>query len=145
MKNLQTFDEFINESKEITQINEYTDNHFQMSQTSIDMDVFKKLMPKTAATVKQAEKRIKSFEGGYMFIHVQSFTVTPHGNNSDKKTYQLHQRQLWLRDKEVNVTVLSIYDVTDPKNEIKIGIVHVDTQVFLKECPVVFQVLKRVS
>lgn len=121
--------------------------------------VFEKLMPKTAKTTKQAEARIKSFEGGTMFTHVQYFEVQPNGNTPDRPKYRIHQQQYWLNEpnlrmmgknpaEKVNVTRLTIYDTTPVQvgaKETNLGQVYVDTDVFLEECKVVFEILKRQS
>jgi hypothetical protein len=36
-------------------------------------------MPKSAKTSKEAEDRIKMYNGSTMFVHVQYFDVTPNG------------------------------------------------------------------
>jgi hypothetical protein len=141
-------------------LNEYTSNRFNVETLKpMQPDLFKKLLPKTAKTTKQAEARIKGFQGGKMFTHVQYFEVQPHGNVPNKPTYRLHQLQYWLNDtqlrmmgkdpsQKVNVTRLTIFDTTPVQvgaKETNLGQVFVDTDVFLKEVPVVFNVLKRQS
>jgi hypothetical protein len=100
-------------------------------------------MPKTAKTESEAAERLETYVGGMMFMHVGYFIVK--SKNDDSITYLLHQNQYWLRDSEVNVTLLSIDDYTDPNNRTKLGEIYVDTKVFLNECEEVFKIEKRSS
>jgi hypothetical protein len=147
------FEEFLNESK----LNEMTINYFEPTvlskSDSINPKLFKKLLPKSANTSKEAEERIFDFDGNTMFVHYQYFLVKPHGNAPDRPTYRIHNSQYWLNDyqlkmqgkKDVNVTLLSFYDITDKDNEKSLGAAWVSTDVYLKEMPVVFEILKRNS
>lgn len=117
--------------------------------------LLKKIMPKTAATMEEAEDQLSKFEGGPMFRHSQTFFVSPKRGESlavapgsdtkGKLTYYLGQGQFWLRKEDVNVTFLLIKDVTDPSNEKKMGWALVDTDVFLKECEQLFDIVKKRS
>ena len=90
-------------------------------------EFLEQLMPRTAQTTDRAFEHIKSFEGNTMFIHFQYFDVKPHGNSPDRPTYRIHNSQYYLNDyqlalqgrrgEEVNVTLLSIDDITDPENK----------------------------
>lgn len=121
----------------------------------VDEDFFKKLMPRTAQTTDEAMERIWDFEGGIMFVHFQYFDVKPHGNSPDRPTYRIHNSQYWLNDyqlmmqgkkgQNVNVTLLSIEDITDPENVEDLGSIFVDTKVYLDEQPRVFEILNRQS
>jgi hypothetical protein len=121
----------------------------------VNEDFFKKLMPRTAQTTDEAMERIWDFEGGTMFIHFQYFDVKPHGNSPDRPTYRIHNSQYWLNDyqlmmqgkkgQNVNVTLLSIKDITDPENIEDLGAIFVDTKVYLDEQPRVFEILNRQS
>ena len=140
-------------------INEVTDNQFKpallSSKDKIDMRLFKKLMPKTARTVKDAETRIQSWYGGTMFTHFQYFIVKPNGNIPGLPTYRFHNSQYWLNDtqlgwmgrkgEKVNITLLTITDITDPENEERLGEVYVNTDVYLKEHRVVFNEIEHQS
>jgi hypothetical protein len=140
------FEEFLNESK----LNEMTINYFKPTVLSkvdsIDPKLFKKLLPKSAKTSDEAEERIFSFEDGKMFVHYQYFEVKPHGNAADRPTYRIHNSQYWLSGStNVNVTLLSFYDITDKSNEKSLGAAWVSTDVYLKEMPIVFEIIKRNS
>jgi hypothetical protein len=105
--------------------------------------MFKKLMPKTAATTQDAKARIESYVGKPMYTHVQYFEVQPKGNTPDKPTYRLLQHQYYYTGIKVNVTAVTVIDITE--EERILGKVYVDTKVFLEEVPVVFNILKRTS
>lgn len=140
-------------------LKEYTVNNLDLSDTTslygkpVDPALFAKLMPKTAQTVKEAEKRIKAFEGGPMFVHSQVHYVMPKGNREDRPLFYFGQSQYWLRDKEVNVTQLLIEDITEAgmkwtanRDKVKkIGWVLVDTKVFLNELNTAFEIVKTSS
>ena len=155
MKYIPTFESFLNEGA----LNETTINNFRpavLNRTDLlDPNFFKKLMPRTAATTEEAMERIWMFEGGTMFAHYQYFVVKPNGNKPDRPTYRIHNSQYWLSSyydnqiknlgldpKEgVNTTMLTFYDVTDPKNEKMLGAVWVNTKEYLDEQKRVFEVL----
>jgi hypothetical protein len=143
MKHVHTFESFLAESV----LNEYTDSAFKPwvldKGNTLDKKFFAKLMPKTAKTTDEALKRIQGFAGGTMFVHVQYFVVKPNGNSVDRPTYRLHQKQYWLRGSDVNVTLLTVIDITDGKEE-RVGMIYVDTDVLLKEYKQVFEVIKAV-
>ena len=82
---------------------------------------------------RKALARIKSFEGGKMFVHVQYHVI-----ETKEGQFKLHQRQLYLRDKEVNVTQLFVDKLTEPyagkgvsMKTKDIGEAYVDTDKFL--------------
>jgi len=143
--------------KRAKQLKEYTQNDFQATvpgsgRPKIDPAFFAKLMPKSAKTSKEAEARIKMYNGSTMFVHSQYFVVTPNGNMPNKPKYEIHQSQYYnneynapanLKGQDVNVTFLTIFDVTN--GEVELGVCYVDTKVFLDEYKVVFELLKRVS
>lgn len=141
-------------------LNEVTYNNFTPKgiapENAINKTFFKKLMPKTSNTTEEAEDRIWEFEGGTMFIHFQYFDVKPNGNAPDRPTYRLHNSQYWLNETQlrlqrrdpnerVNVTLLSIDDITDPDNKISLGSAYVSTDVYLAEQRVVFEILNKQS
>lgn len=144
----------INESKPLK---EYTKTNFQATvpgsgRAKIDPAFFAKLMPKSAKTSKEAEARIKLYNGSTMFVHSQYFEVTPNGNMPNKPKYQLHQQQYYnndynapanLKGESVNVTFLTVFDITN--GEVELGVCYVDTKVFLAEYKVIFQLLKSQS
>ena len=163
----QGYTQFINEASSkgwkpstIRKLREWTEARFDpmvpgtgKSGPALDLAAFAKIMPKTAKTVKEATDRIMTYEGGQMFVHAQSFEVQPNGNAPDRPTYRLGQNQYWLRDRRVNVTSLTLTDITGGKSQFGgaldknalFGTVFVDTDVFLDEVRVVFTVLKRQS
>ncbi len=140
-------------------LKEFTKTNFQATvpgsgRPKIDPALFAKLMPKSAKTSKEAEARIKMYNGSTMFVHSQYFVVTPNGNMPNKPKYELHQSQYYnndynapanLKGKDVNVTFLTVIDVTDGGKGVDVGVCYVDTKVFLAEYKVLFQVIKSVS
>ena len=138
--------------KEVT-----SDNFTPPTVKKLEAEEFlEQLMPKTAQTVEEAEERIWDFEGGIMFIHYQYFDVKPNGNAPDRPTYRLHNSQYWLNETQlrlqrrdpnerVNVTLLSIDDITDPDNRISLGSAYVSTDVYLAEQRVVFDIINKQS
>ena len=146
----------INESKPLK---EFTKTNFQATvpgsgRAKIDPAFFAKLMPKSAKTSKEAEARIKLYNGSTMFVHSQYFEVTPNGNMPNKPIYQLHQSQYYnndynapanLKGESVNVTFLTVIDITDGGKGVDVGVCYVDTKVFLEEYKVLFQLIKKVS
>ena len=140
-------------------LKEYTKTNFQATvpgsgRAKIDPAFFAKLMPKSAKTSKEAEARIKLYNGSTMFVHSQYFDVTPNGNMPNKPIYQLHQQQYYnndynapanLKGESVNVTFLTIIDITDGGKGVDVGVCYVDTKVFLEEYKVLFQLIKKVS
>lgn len=142
-------------------LKEYTETNFQATvpgsgRAKIDPAFFAKLMPKSAKTSKEAEARIKLYNGSTMFVHSQYFEVTPNGNMPNKPIYQLHQQQYYnndynapanLKGESVNVTFLTVIDITngDRENAVDVGVCYVDTKVFLAEYKVMFQLLKSQS
>ena len=140
-------------------LKEYTKTNFQATvpgsgRPKINPAFFAKLMPKSAKTSKDAEARIKLYNGSTMFVHAQYFEVTPNGNMPNKPIYRLHQSQYYnndynapanLKGQKVNVTFLTIVDITDEANSVDVGVCYVDTDVFLAEYKMVFQLLNRQS
>ena len=90
-----------------------------------------------------------------MFAHYQYHIVKPNGNKPDRRTYRIHQSQYWLNDtqlkwqrregEKVDVTLLTVFDITDPMKEINMGKIYVDTTIFLDEMKRVFEIEKRQS
>ena len=161
MKNhVPSFDDFVNESK---RLDETTFNNFKPTvldkKNSIDPKLFKKLMPRTSGTAEEAMERIWHFEDSTMFVHYQYHIVKPNGNKPDRPTYRIHQCQYWLSSaydnqiknlgldpKEgVNTTLATIFDITDPNNEVNLGKTWVATREFLDELNRVFEITKRAS
>ena len=150
MKKVKLFEKFLNES---------TMNNFKpevlSNRDKVDMKLFKSLMPRTAKTVKDADRRIQTWKGNKMFVHYQAFTVQPNGNKPDLPTYKFHNSQYWLNDtqlgwagragEKVNITLLTITDVTDPDNEKMLGELYVNTDTYLQEHNIVFNELKKIS
>ena len=126
-----------------------------IKENTIDTNLFKKLMYKTALTMPDASDRIKEFQGGEMFVHYQYHDVKPNGNSDDRKTYRIHQSQYWLSDarlsslgkpgEEVNITLITIKDITNSINVMDLGTAYVDTKVFLNELKVAFETIKKIS
>ena len=137
-------------------LNETTLSNFKPTvldrSNTLDPKLFKKLMPRTAATTDEAMERIWDFEGGTMFVHYQYFVVKPNGNKPNRPTYRIHNSQYWLNDTQlkwqgregqsVNTTMLTFYDVTDKDNEKMLGAVWVDTKAYLDEQKRVFEIIK---
>jgi hypothetical protein len=148
---------------ESTSINESTIQYFRPTvldkKNAVDAKLFKKLMPRTAATTEEAMERIWHFEDSTMFVHYQYHVVKPNGNKPDRPTYRLHQSQYWLSSaydnqiknlgldpkQGVNTTLITIFDITDPANEVNLGKVWVATREFLDEMNRVFEIIKRES
>lgn len=138
-------------------LSEVTSNNFTPPtiKESETQEFLEQLMPKTSQTTDEAMERIWDFEGGTMFVHFQYFDVKPHGNSPDRPTYRIHNSQYWLNDyqlamqgkkgQNVNVTLLSIDDITDPDNKEDLGSIFVDTKVYLEEQLRVFEILKKQS
>lgn len=154
MKHIQTFESFLNES-----INEATLNNFIPDKINrgdeINPKLFKSLMPKTEKTTYDATNQLAQYGGNTMFAHYQYFVVMPNGNKPDRPTYRIHQSQYWLNDtqmrmqgrdpkEKVNVTLITLFDITDGKDE-RLGKAYVYTDVFLDEYKRVFEVLKTQS
>jgi hypothetical protein len=148
---------------ESANINESSIQYFKPTvldkKNAVDSKLFKKLMPRTSSTTEEAMERIWHFEDSTMFAHYQYHIVKPNGNKPNRPTYRLHQSQYWLSGaydnqiknlgldpKEgVNTTLVTIFDITDPANEINLGKVWVDTRQFLDEMNRVFEVIRRES
>jgi hypothetical protein len=156
MKNLKTFNQFIKESS----INEYSSENFKAIEIKakdvIKPNVFIKLMPRTAKTVKDATDKIETFNGTAMATHVQYFIVRPNGNREDRPTYRIHEDQYykWRKgDPKVDISKLHILELKEGANAftsqgddwVVLGSVYVQTSAFLDELNRVFEVLKRVS
>jgi hypothetical protein len=154
MKHIKLFEQFIE-----AELNESTINNFKpevlKKSNSLDEKLFKKLMPKTANTTDEAMEWIWDFEGETMFVHYQYFEVKPNGNADDRPTYRIHNSQYWLNDtqlalqgkrgEEVDVTKLTVTDITDRSKEKSLGQIYVRTKVFLDELKRVFEVIKSAS
>ena len=156
MKHIQTFESFLNEAL----LNEATINQFKpvvLDRTNtLDEKFFKKLMPRASATAEEAMEKIWSFEGNTMFAHYQYHVVKPNGNKPDRPTYRIHDSQYWLNDtqlkmqgrdpkEKVDVTLLTVYDITDSTKEIDLGKVWVNTDTYLDEMKRVFELIKHQS
>lgn len=157
MKHIKLFEEFS------TELNESSIRGFKPvvldRKNTLDEKLFKKLMPRTANTTEEAMERIWMFEDSTMFVHYQYHIVRPNGNKPDRPTYRLHQSQYWLSSaydnqirnlgldpsEGVNTTLVTIFDITDPNNEVNLGKTWVDTRQFLDELNRVFEVIKRAS
>ena len=140
-------------------VNESTINQFEpivLDRTNeLDRRIFKKLMPKTEKTADEAMEQIWSFAKNTMFAHYQYHIVKPNGNKPDRPTYRLHDSQYWLNDtqlgwqgrkgEKVNVTLVTVFDITDPMKEINLGKIYVDTTVYLDEMKRAFELIKHQS
>ena len=117
-------------------LNEVTSHNFQVNREenpSAVGSVLNKIGFRGVAPDRKALARIKSFEGGKMFIHVQYHVI-----ETKEGQFKLHQRQLYLRDKEVRVTHLYVDKLTEPyqgkgysMKTKSIGNAYVDTDKFL--------------
>ena len=116
--------------KEITEWNFKVDREENPSAVG---SILNKIGFRGVAPDRKALARIKSFEGGKMFVHVQYHVI-----ETRLGQFKLHQRQLYLRDKDVNVTHLYVDKLTEPYEQgysmktKDIGEVYVDTDKFLK-------------
>jgi len=138
---------------------EYTINSLDVDRFSsgygkrINPSLFAKMMPKTARTTKEAEERIRTFEGEPMFVHSQVYYASPKGNAPDRPMFYFGQSQLWLRGEDVNVTFLLVKDTTEAgldwaniKGKVKdLGWAYVDTDVFLNEIKTSYELIKKTS
>ena len=117
-------------------LKEFTSMNFQVDREvnpSAVGSILNKIGFRGVAPDRKALARIKSFEGGKMFVHVQYHVI-----ETKEGQFKLHQRQLYLRDKEVNVTHLYVDKLTEPyagkgysMKTKDIGVVYVDTDKFL--------------
>ena len=88
--------------------------------------------------VAAANKRLKTYEGGKMFKHMQYHVVQGYDRKRNKEdVYFIYQTQHYLRDNDVDVTKVSIdiYDDYQGKTSAKrkeIGNALVPTEKFLK-------------
>ena len=88
--------------------------------------------------VAAANKRLKTYEGGKMFKHMQYHVVQGYDRKRDKQdVYFIYQTQHYLNDSTVDVTKVSIdiYDDYKGKTSVKrkeIGNALVPTKKFLK-------------
>jgi|TARA_R110000822_G_scaffold308339_1_gene436248 hypothetical protein len=88
--------------------------------------------------VVAATKRLRTYEGGKMFKHMQYHVVQGYDRKRDKQdVYFIYQTQHYLRDHDVDVTQVSvdIYDDYQGKTSAKrteIGKTLVPTKKFLK-------------
>ena len=88
--------------------------------------------------VAAANKRLKTYEGGRMFKHMQYHVVQGYDRKRNKEdVYFIYQTQHYLRDNDVDVTKVSIdiYDDYQGKTSSKrkeIGNALVPTEKFLK-------------
>ena len=141
-------------------LKEYTINSLNVgNQTQgygkpIKSSLLSKILPKSAQTTKEAEERLRSFEGDQMYVHSQVHYVKPNGNRPDRPMFYFGQSQYYLKNENVNVTMLLIHDVTEDGTEYKspserkakvLGWAFVDTDVFLKEMKTLYEVVKKVS
>jgi hypothetical protein len=151
MKHIKLFEEFVNEAS----INIINNFNTVLNKNKLDVKVFKEIMPKTAKTIDEATKRIQMFDGKTMFVN-DITDLVKYRNNRDE-SYKFVQEQYWLNDKfnvqfkdlgldpkvGVNVTLLSIYDTTDPwEKPVFLGKVFVDTKTFLDEMYKLFEVTR---
>lgn len=164
---------FVETYSEFKPLNEVTQDNFRPEVISrkdqLNMTFFKKLMPRTAKTIKEATDRIMTWSGNTMFIHYQYFDVKPNGNSPDRPKYRIHNSQYWLNDtqqkwagrpgEKVNVTKLTVYDHSqvdpelDPRRDwkeidkqvVNLGSAYVDTTIYLAEHKVVFEELNHQS
>jgi hypothetical protein len=164
---------FIDSYADFKALNEVSTDSFNppkiRGNEKLNMTFFKKLMPRTAKTVKEATDRIMTWAGGTMFTHFQYMDVKPNGNSPDRPQYRIHNSQYWLNEtqlgwagrpgEKVNVTLLSIDDWSqvdpslDPRRDyreidkqvVKLGQAFVDTTVYLAEHRIIFEELNHQS
>ena len=117
-------------------LKEITDRNFKVDREenpSAVGSILNKIGFRGVAPDRKALARIKSFEGGKMFIHIQYHVI-----ETKEGQFKLHQRQLYLNDREVGVTHLYVDKLTEPyagkgvsMKTKDIGEVYVDTDKFL--------------
>jgi len=119
----------------------------------INPSLLSKILPMSAKTRIDAEERLRTFEGGQMYVYNQVHYVKPNSNRPDRPLFYFGQSQYYLRNDNVNVTKISIMDVTEAglnwtnnKSKVKnLGWAFVDTDVFLKEMKISYEIIKKVS
>lgn len=140
-------------------LKEYTINSLNVgNQTQgygkpIKSSLLSKILPKSSQTTKEAEERLRSFEGGEMYVHSQVHYVKPNGNRPDRPMFYFGQSQYYLKNENVNVTMLLIYDITEAgldwtnnRSKVKeLGWAFVDTDVFLNEMKTSYEIIKKAS
>ena len=121
-------------------LKEFTDHNFQMKYVKDKnankvIDVLQGLgFGVGRGDVAAANKRLKTYEGGKMFTHMQ-YHVVHDGKGSD--VYFIYQTQHFLRDSNVDVTKVRVdvypkgYEKTSDKRK-TIGNALVPTKKFLK-------------
>ena len=117
-------------------LKEFTDQNFQMRKEENPGKVgslLSKVGFRGIAPDKKAYSRLKSFEGGKMFVHIAHHKGYI-DNYGDLKGFTkgdtdigLHRTEYWLRSDKVDVTYLSV-----TVNGKDVGGVYVHTDVFLK-------------
>ena len=122
-------------------LKEFTDHNFQMKYVKDKnankvIDVLQGLgFGVGRGDVAAANKRLKTYEGGKMFTHMQYHVVQ--GSGYPPEVYFIYQTQHYLNDSTVDVTKVSveIYDDYQGKTSAKrteIGNALVPTKKFLK-------------
>lgn len=137
-------------------LNEYTLNSFDVDAqvegygNQIDPSLLSSLLPESAQTATESEERLRSFEGGEMWVHSQVFYCVPKGQ--DGPLYYFGQSQYYLRNETVNVTMLLIKEVpninwiSQDRDKVKnLGWALVNTDIFLREARTLYDIVKKIS
>ena len=130
-------------------LNEVTSHNFRVypeKNASKVGSLLNKIGFRGVAPDRKALARIKSFEGGKMFTHIQYHVIATKLGH-----VFIHQSQHYLRDEEVRVTKISVDHLPDSnwfedknENRHEIGTAFVDTDKFLAALKRV-NVIKRAS
>ena len=139
----------------LNKVNEVRINNFTPKQkTAILPRPFVELLPATSKTIKLATKDINAYEGQAVDMHSQYFQVRP--KSDETKLYYFGQSQYYTSGQPgLAVTELSIRDLSQvPEGEswtmhkdkvIELGKAYVNTDVFLKECKALYDIVKQGS
>jgi hypothetical protein len=141
--------------KVLNKVSEATLNNFTPSQRMASLPrPFAELLPTTAKTIKLATKDINAYEGQTVDMYSQYFQVRP--KSDETKLYYFGQSQYYTPSQpSLAVTELSIRDLSQvPEGEswtmhkdkvIELGKAYVNTDVFLKECKALYDIVKQGS
>jgi hypothetical protein len=138
MKNIHTFESFLQEVSTKSLLNENKINFKFIDKGTIDKSVFSKFMPKTAKTSDEATESMKSREGEKVNVEYTYHKVTPKGNKADQPTYTIEQSEY----QNINVSRLSIFDTSGPREK-HLGTAYVSTDTFLSEMKDLWKMLPK--
>ena len=131
MKYLKTFEQFINQKYEA--VNEYTSRSFKVPKPKkVDRGSLMEIgeiIPYSVKTSKKAEKKIKEFDGGTMFVHV-GYVEWP------EEEIRISYNQYYINDyeekmqkkKNPRVSTLTVWQDGE-----RLGTVFAETDAFMKD------------